>query len=93
MYYAKGAELDHHKILTKIRDTGDCDFPFQIIARNFRMIESNMLPIIVPFDDVAKENLEFDRFSSFDLTLLGHYSIVSLFISKSDLVRIFFFVD
>jgi CRISPR-associated endonuclease/helicase Cas3 len=62
VYYAKGADLDYYKILTKIRDTGACDFPFQDIARNFRMIESNMLPIIVPFDDMAKDNLE----------LLGH---------------------
>jgi CRISPR-associated endonuclease/helicase Cas3 len=61
VYYAKGADLDHHKILTKILDTGDCDFPFQDIARNFRMIDSNMLPIIVPFDDVAKDNLELLR--------------------------------
>jgi CRISPR-associated endonuclease/helicase Cas3 len=61
VYYAKGADLDHHKILTKIRDTGDCDFPFQDIARNFRMIDSNMLPIIVPFDNVANDNLELLR--------------------------------
>jgi CRISPR-associated endonuclease/helicase Cas3 len=61
VYYAKGADLDHHKILTKIRDTGDCDFPFQDIARNFRMIDSNMLPIIVPFDDMAEDYLELLR--------------------------------
>lgn len=57
VYYAKGAELDHHQILTKIRVTEDCDFPFQNIARDFRMIDSNMLPIVVPFDSVANENL------------------------------------
>jgi CRISPR-associated endonuclease/helicase Cas3 len=61
VYYAKGTDLDHHKILTKICDTGDCDFPFQDIARDFCMIDSNMLPIIVAFDDVAEDNLELLR--------------------------------
>lgn len=61
VYYAKGADLDHHQILNKIRITEGCDFPFQDIARDFRMIESNMLPIIVPFDNVANENLELLR--------------------------------
>lgn len=58
VYYAKGADLDHYKILTRIRETEDCDFPFQNIASDFRMIDSHMLPIIVPFDDVAKKHLE-----------------------------------
>ncbi len=57
VYYAKGTDLDHYQILKKIRTTEECDFSFQNIARDFRMIESNMLPIIVPFDDVANENL------------------------------------
>lgn len=61
VYYAKGADLDHHQILNKIRITEGCDFPFQDIARDFRMIDSHMLPIIVPFDEVAKENLELLR--------------------------------
>ena len=61
VYYAKGADLDHHQILNKIRIAEGCDFPFQDIARDFRMIDSNMLPVIVPFDDVAKDNLELLR--------------------------------
>jgi CRISPR-associated endonuclease/helicase Cas3 len=61
VYYAKGADLDHHQILNKIRITEGFDFPFQDIARDFRMIDSNMLPIIVPFDDVANDNLEMLR--------------------------------
>lgn len=61
VYYAKGADLDHHQILKQIRTTEACDFPFQNIARDFRMIDSNMLPIIVPLDAVAKENLHLLR--------------------------------
>lgn len=61
VYYAKGAELDKHKILQSISSTEQCDFSFQTIASQFRMIDSHMLPIIVPFDDVANENLELLR--------------------------------
>lgn len=53
VYFSKGNELDHHKILTSHADTEDCDFAFQDIAEAFRMIDSHMLPIIVPFGDNA----------------------------------------
>lgn len=58
VYYTKGAELDQHKILSSISNTEECDFSFQTIASQFRMIDSHMLPIIIPFDNVAKENLD-----------------------------------
>jgi CRISPR-associated endonuclease/helicase Cas3 len=61
VYYAKGAELDQHKILQSIGNTEECDFSFQTIASQFKMIDSHMLPIIVPFDDMANENLELLR--------------------------------
>jgi CRISPR-associated endonuclease/helicase Cas3 len=61
VYYTKGAELDKHQILKSIKETEECDFSFQTIASQFRMIDSHMLPIIVPFDDVANENLELLR--------------------------------
>jgi CRISPR-associated endonuclease/helicase Cas3 len=57
VYYSKGKELDHHKILTSHADTEECDFAFQDIAKAFRMIESHMLPVIVPFGDKAKNFL------------------------------------
>lgn len=62
VYYTKSADLDHHQILNKIRVTESCDFPFQDIARDFRMIDSNLLPIIVPFDDVARKNIDLLRY-------------------------------
>jgi CRISPR-associated endonuclease/helicase Cas3 len=61
VYYDRAAELDQHKILQCISSTEECDFPFQTIASQFRMIESHMLPIIIPFDDIAKENLRLLR--------------------------------
>ncbi|BCL67079.1 CRISPR-associated helicase/endonuclease Cas3 [Haemophilus haemolyticus] len=57
LYQLKGSELDNKKILKMHNDTGQSlDFPFQTIADKFRMIESHMQPLIVPFDGEA-ENL------------------------------------
>lgn len=57
LYQLKGNELDNKKILKMHNDTGQSlDFPFQTIADKFRMIESHMQPLIIPFDGEA-ENL------------------------------------
>ena len=57
LYQLKGSELDNKKILKMHNDTGkSLDFPFQTIADKFRMIESHMQPLIIPFD-VDAENL------------------------------------
>lgn len=53
VYYDQGADLDHHGILKSLRVTEQCDFPFQDLAASFRMIESKMLPIIVPLDPTS----------------------------------------
>ena len=55
LYQLKGSELDNKKILKMHNDTGQSlDFPFQTIADKFRMIESHMQPLIIPFDNEAK---------------------------------------
>ncbi|HFC8833160.1 TPA: CRISPR-associated helicase Cas3' [Neisseria subflava] len=57
LYQLKGSELDNKKILKMHNDAGQSlDFPFQTIADKFRMIESHMQPLIIPFD-VDAENL------------------------------------
>ena len=57
LYQLKGSELDNKKILKMHNDTGQSlDFPFQTIADKFRMIESHMQPLIIPFDGEV-ENL------------------------------------
>ena len=57
LYQLKGSELGNKKILKMHNDTGQSlDFPFQTIADKFRMIESHMQPLIIPFD-VDAENL------------------------------------
>ena len=55
LYQLKGKELDHKQILQMHRNAGQSlDFPFQTIADKFRMIESHMQPLIIPFDVEAK---------------------------------------
>ena len=57
LYQLKSSQLDNKKILKMHNDTGQSlDFPFQTIADKFRMIESHMQPLIIPFDGEA-ENL------------------------------------
>ncbi len=58
VYNDRGSELDGQGILKMHRETKHFDYPFQNIARAFRMIDSHMLPIIVPFDDTARESLD-----------------------------------
>ncbi|NOS76096.1 MAG: CRISPR-associated helicase Cas3' [Methyloglobulus sp.] len=63
VYKAKGDELDKKKILQKHNDhCRNLSFPFQNIARDFRMIETRLKPIIIEFDDNAEKlvrDLEF----------------------------------
>lgn len=55
LYQLKGSELDNKKILKMHNNTGQSlDFPFQTIADRFRMIESHMQTLIIPFDGEAE---------------------------------------
>ena len=59
VYTQKGKDLDHEKILDKCHSTGaSLNFPFQTIAQQFRMIESPMLPLLIPFDSEAESLIE-----------------------------------
>jgi CRISPR-associated endonuclease/helicase Cas3 len=61
VYYNEGTALDKWGILKMHSAAADCDYPFQDIANAFRMIDSHMLPIIVPFDEAAEVNLDLLR--------------------------------
>lgn len=55
VYEEKGKELDSKQILAEHHKAGNTmDFPFQIIAQKFRMIETHMQPLIIPFDAEAE---------------------------------------
>lgn len=56
VYWAQGAELDGKCLLRAHQENcRDFSFPFQNIARDFKMIEAHMKPVIVPFDDEARQ--------------------------------------
>jgi CRISPR-associated endonuclease/helicase Cas3 len=64
VYWNKGAELDSKKILaTHHNHAHSLDFPFQNIAREFRMIDSYLMPVIVPFNMEAEKLITALRFS------------------------------
>ena len=50
VYWLKGPELDAHRILAQLNERrASLDFPFETIARQFRLISSDMVPLIVPY--------------------------------------------
>lgn len=64
VYWQKGKELDAKQLLKAHQDHArSFDFPFQNIARDFRMIESHMLPLIIPYEDEAEDLINSLRFA------------------------------
>ncbi len=62
LYWQKGADqLDRHQLLSLLRNSRIESLPFETLSAKFRMIESVMCPVIVPFDgdnDTAKNALQ-----------------------------------
>ncbi|WFE67790.1 CRISPR-associated helicase Cas3' [Thiomicrospira sp. R3] len=64
VYWRKGDELDQKRLMKIHQDHAPkLTFPFQTIAKEFRMIESFMQPIFIPFDDEARSLLQALTFS------------------------------
>lgn len=62
VYWIKGDELDAEGILAMIRERmRSCDFPFETIAERFRMIETILAPVIVPYRGVDGRNTTVER--------------------------------
>jgi CRISPR-associated endonuclease/helicase Cas3 len=60
VYWRKGEErLDKFGALNAFRMSGSkIDFSYRTLGENFRLIESGMAPVIVPYDAKARETLE-----------------------------------
>ncbi len=59
VYWQAGPGLDDKQILAGFEfGSQGTDFAFREVAQKFRMIESNMVPIIVPWDDKAKNAVD-----------------------------------
>ncbi len=55
LYALKGSDLDRRKILKMHSDAGNSlDFPFQTIAKEFRVIDSPLRTLIIPFNRKAR---------------------------------------
>lgn len=55
VYWRKDNQLDEKRILASLREhSAKLSFPFQNIARDYRLIESIMMPVIIPHDPVAE---------------------------------------
>ena len=57
LYWQKDKKLDRHEILDRLQKSTVDSFPFEWIADKFRMIESTMIPIIIPYKQEAEEAL------------------------------------
>lgn len=56
LYWQQGDDaMDAHNLLGLLKDRGPDSLPFETLAAKFKMIESNMQPVIVPFDPYTKK--------------------------------------
>jgi CRISPR-associated endonuclease/helicase Cas3 len=52
------SELDRHGIIDRLHERArTLEFDFEAVARDFRMIEDGMAPVIVPWDEAAEDAL------------------------------------
>jgi len=57
LYWVRGDGLDAKGILRRLSERrSDLNFPFETIAREFQLIETPMVPVIVPYDGVNGED-------------------------------------
>lgn len=58
LYWQKGPlELDAHALMSMLKDCRPDSLPFETLAARFRIIDSPMKPVIVPYDDTALDAL------------------------------------
>lgn len=59
LYWQKGPkQLDAHNLLGLIEEGQIDGIPYETLASKFRLIESRMLPVIIPYDAIAKKALK-----------------------------------
>lgn len=58
LYWQKGVkDLDAHDLLGMLKGCREDSMPFETLAEKFRLIETTMRPVIVPWDDAAQKAL------------------------------------
>lgn len=64
LYWQKGGkELDVPNLMGLLKASRPDSLPLETLATKFRMIDSAQMPVIVPYDDTARETLEQLRFA------------------------------
>ncbi|WP_077529550.1 CRISPR-associated endonuclease Cas3'' [Vreelandella utahensis] len=58
LYWQKDKELDANDILGRVNRSQVDNLPFEWVSDQFRMIESTMIPIIIPYDDEARDAIK-----------------------------------
>jgi CRISPR-associated endonuclease/helicase Cas3 len=59
VYWQADEGLDREKILADFKiNQRETHFSFRTVAEKFRMIESGMEPVIIPFDDMARKSVD-----------------------------------
>ncbi|MDR1062530.1 MAG: CRISPR-associated endonuclease Cas3'' [Azoarcus sp.] len=59
LYWQKGdAALDAHDLMGLLKESRSDSLPLETLDEKFRMIESMLMPVIVPHDDVARTALD-----------------------------------
>ena len=58
LYWQRGPqELDAHALLTLLAASRVDSLPFETLASKFRLIEDAQLPVVIPYDDIARAAL------------------------------------
>ena len=69
-YWSKGEALDQEGILQMLQaGSMKGDFPFKTIAETFQFIKDCSKPVIIPFDDMARELIQSFDYSQFPRSL------------------------
>lgn len=55
LYWQKDKELDANDLLSRVNRSQIDSLPFEWISEQFQMIESTMIPVIIPYDDGARK--------------------------------------
>lgn len=58
LYWQKGKELDANDILGRVNRSQVDNLPFEWVSDQFRMIESTVIPIIIPYDHEARDAIK-----------------------------------
>ncbi len=63
LYWSQGENLDSNRILEKTTDIIGIDFPFRKIAKEYKLIKTDYVNLIIPYNNKAKDLIEKLRYT------------------------------